>query len=197
MEHKLPELPYAMNALEPHISAETLEYHYGKHHATYVQNLNKLIKGTEFEDATLEDATLEDIIKKSSGGIFNNAAQIWNHTFYWNCLSPNGGGQPTGKLADAIGAKFGSFNDFKEKFSQTAITTFGSGWGWLVKNKDGSLDIVSTSNAGTPMTSGQTALLTCDVWEHAYYIDYRNARPKYVESFWNLVNWDFVAGNFS
>ena len=191
MAHKLPELPYAMNALEPHISAETLEYHYGKHHQTYVDNLNKLIPGTEFENMSLED-----IIMKSSGGMFNNAAQIWNHTFYWNCLSPNGGGEPTGALADAIKSTFGSFADFKEKFSQTSITTFGSGWGWLVKNKDGSISVESTSNAGTPMTSGQTALLTCDVWEHAYYIDYRNARPKYVESFWNLVNWGFVASNF-
>jgi Fe-Mn family superoxide dismutase len=140
---------------------------------------------------------LEDIVKKSSGGIFNNAAQIWNHTFYWNCLSPNGGGQPSGALADAINSTFGSFDKFKEEFTKTAVTTFGSGWGWLVKNADGSLALVSTSNAGTPMTSGQTALLTCDVWEHAYYIDYRNARPKYVGAFWNLVNWDFVAKNFS
>ncbi len=192
MEHKLPELPYALDALEPHISKETLEYHYGKHHQTYVTNLNNLIKGTEFEDASLEE-----IIMKSSGGLFNNAAQVWNHTFYWNCLSPNGGGEPTGELAKAIEDAFGSFAEFKEKFSKTAITTFGSGWAWLVKNKDGSLSLESTSNAGTPMTNGQTALLTCDVWEHAYYIDYRNARPKYVESFWNLVNWDFVDRNFA
>ncbi len=191
MEHKLPPLPYEMNALEPYISAETLEYHYGKHHQTYVTNLNKLIAGTEYEDMSLED-----IIKKSSGGLFNNAAQVWNHTFYWNCLSPNGGGQPTGALAQAIDAAFGSFDRFKEQFSQTAVTTFGSGWAWLVKNADGSLALMSTSNAGTPMTEGKTALLTCDVWEHAYYIDYRNARPKYVENFWNLVNWDFVAQNF-
>jgi Fe-Mn family superoxide dismutase len=190
--HQLPELPYAQNALEPHISAETLEYHYGKHHQTYVTNLNNLIKDTEFADASLED-----IILKSSGGLFNNAAQVWNHTFYWNCLSPNGGGEPDGKLADAINSAFGSFAEFKDKFSQTAITTFGSGWGWLVKNKDGSLAIVSTSNAATPMTSGQKALLTCDVWEHAYYIDYRNARPKYLEAFWSLVNWDFVAANLA
>lgn len=192
MEHKLPELPYAMDALAPTISEETLEYHYGKHHQTYVTNLNNLIKGTEFEDMSLED-----IIMKSSGGLFNNAAQIWNHTFYWNCLSPNGGGEPTGELADAIKASFGSFATFKEEFSKTSITTFGSGWGWLVKNSDGTLALASTSNAGTPMTSGQTALLTCDVWEHAYYIDYRNARPKYLEAFWNLVNWDFVAENFA
>jgi len=192
MEHKLPELPYAMNALEPHISAETLEYHYGKHHQTYVTNLNNLIKGTEFEDKSLED-----IIASASGGLFNNAAQIWNHTFYWNCLSPNGGGAPTGNLAKAIDDAFGSFDEFKAKFSQTSITTFGSGWGWLVKNADGSIELSSTSNAGTPSTDGKTALLTCDVWEHAYYIDYRNARPKYVESFWNLVNWDFVAKNFA
>ncbi|OQY55685.1 MAG: superoxide dismutase [Fe] [Candidatus Parabeggiatoa sp. nov. 2] len=191
MEHTLPALPYELNALEPHISKETLEFHYGKHHQTYVTNLNNLIKGTEFADMSLED-----IVKKSSGGIFNNAAQIWNHTFYWNCLSPNGGGQPSGALADAINSTFGSFDKFKEEFTKTAVTTFGSGWGWLVKNADGSLALVSTSNAGTPMTSGQTALLTCDVWEHAYYIDYRNARPKYVGAFWNLVNWDFVAKNF-
>ncbi len=192
MTHTLPSLPYEMNALEPHISKETLEFHYGKHHQTYVTNLNNLIKDTEFAEMSLED-----IINKSSGGIFNNAAQIWNHSFYWNCLSPNGGGEPTGALADAINSKFGSFEKFKEEFSKTAITTFGSGWGWLVKEADGSIALASTSNAATPMTSGQTALLTCDVWEHAYYIDYRNARPKYLEAFWNLVNWDFVAKNFS
>jgi len=192
MEHQLPELPYSKDALAPHISAETLEYHYGKHHQTYITNLNKLIPGTEFENLSLED-----IITKSSGGIFNNAAQIWNHSFYWNCLSPNGGGEPTGALADAINKAFGSFTEFKQSFSQTAITTFGSGWGWLVKNADGSLALVSTSNAGTPLTEGQTPLLTCDVWEHAYYIDYRNARPKYVENFWNIVNWDFAARNFA
>ena len=192
MTHKLPSLSYEMNALEPHISKETLEFHYGKHHQTYVTNLNNLIKDTEFAEMSLED-----IINKSSGGIFNNAAQIWNHSFYWNCLSPNGGGEPTGALADAINSKFGSFEKFKEEFSKTAITTFGSGWGWLVKEADGSIGLASTSNAATPMTSGQTALLTCDVWEHAYYIDYRNARPKYLEAFWNLVNWDFVAKKFS
>ena len=192
MEHKLPELPYSKDALAPHISAETLEYHYGKHHQTYVTNLNNLIPGTEFENLSLED-----IIAKSSGGIFNNAAQIWNHSFYWNCLSPNGGGEPTGALADAINKAFGSFDEFKKSFSQTAITTFGAGWGWLVKNADGSLALVSASNAGTPLTEGQTPLLTCDVWEHAYYIDYRNARPKYVENFWNIVNWDFAAANFA
>jgi superoxide dismutase, Fe-Mn family len=190
MEHKLPELPYAMDALEPHISRETLEYHYGKHHKTYVDNLNKLIPGTEFENLSLED-----IIKKSSGGISNNAAQIWNHSFYWNCLSPKGG-EPGGDLAAAINKSFGSLDEFKQKFSQTAITTFGSGWGWLVKNAAGDLEIVSTSNAGCPLTDGKKPLLTCDVWEHAYYIDYRNARPKYVETFWKIVNWDFVAGNF-
>jgi Fe-Mn family superoxide dismutase len=191
MTHELPPLPYAMDALAPHISGETLEYHYGKHHKTYVDNLNKLIPGTEFENLSLED-----IVRKASGGVFNNAAQIWNHTFYWNCLAPNAGGKPTGALAAAIDQTFGSFDTFKEKFSQTAITTFGSGWGWLVKNASGGLELVSTSNAGCPLTAGQTPLLTCDVWEHAYYIDYRNARPKYVESFWNLVNWDFVAANF-
>lgn len=191
MAIQLPELPYELDALAPHISKETLEYHYGKHHKTYVDNLNKLIPGTEFEKLSLED-----IILKSSGGIFNNAAQIWNHTFYWHCLKPNGGGLPTGKLNDAITKAFGSFEAFKEKFTQTAITTFGSGWAWLVKKSDGTLDIVSTSNAGIPMTQNQTALLTCDVWEHAYYIDYRNARPKYLEHFWQLINWDFVAANF-
>jgi len=191
MEHKLPDLPYAKGDLAPHISEETLEYHYGKHHQTYVTNLNKLIEGTEFADASLED-----IIKKSSGGLFNNAAQVYNHTFYWNCLNPNGGGAPTGALAEAIDKAFGSFDAFKEKFSQTAITTFGSGWAWLVKDGSGNLEIVSTSNAACPLTEGKTPLLTCDVWEHAYYVDYRNARPKYVEVFWNLVNWDFVAKNF-
>lgn len=191
MAHQLPELPYAKNALEPHISAETIDYHYGKHHQTYVTNLNNLIQNTEFANASLED-----IIMKSSGGLFNNAAQVWNHTFYWNCLAPKAGGQPKGVLLDAINKAFGSFDEFKQKFTQTAIGTFGSGWAWLVKNKDGSLALTSTSNAQTPMTSGQKALLTCDVWEHAYYVDYRNARAKYVENFWNLVNWDFVTKNF-
>lgn len=190
MSIELPPLPYEKNALEPHISAETLDYHYGKHHQTYVTNLNNLIAGTDNEGKSLEE-----LITSTSGGLFNNAAQIWNHTFYWNCLSPNGGGEPTGALADAINAKFGDFATFKEEFSKTAITTFGSGWGWLVKNTDGSIELVSTSNAGCPLTEGQTPLLTCDVWEHAYYVDYRNARPKYVEAFWNLVNWDFVAKN--
>jgi superoxide dismutase, Fe-Mn family len=192
MEHKLPDLPYALDGLQPHISKETLEFHYGKHHQTYVTNLNNLIKGTEFENMSLED-----IIKKSSGGMFNNAAQVWNHTFYWHGLKPNGGGQPSGALADAINKKFGSFDEFKKQFTQTCITTFGSGWGWLVKNADGSVELMSTSNAQSPMTSGKTALLTCDVWEHAYYVDYRNRRPDYVAAFWNLVNWDFVAKNFA
>ncbi len=187
----LPELPYAKEALKPHVSPETIEFHYGKHHKTYVDNLNKLVPGTEFEGMSLEE-----IIKKSSGGIFNNAAQVWNHTFYWHCLSPNGGGEPTGELAQAINKAFGSFEVFKEKFSQASITTFGSGWGWLVKNGDGELEIISTSNAKLPMIERKTALLTCDVWEHAYYIDYRNLRPKYLEAFWSLVNWDFVAENF-
>jgi len=190
MEHKLPELPYAQDALAPYISAETLAFHYGKHHAAYVANLNKLIVGTEFENQSLED-----IVRKSSGGIFNNGAQAWNHTFYWNCLAPRAGGEPTGALADAIAQAFGSFAAFKEKFTATAVGTFGSGWAWLVQNPDGSLVIESTSNAGNPLTAGKKPLLTCDVWEHAYYIDYRNARPKYVEAFWNLVNWAFVAKN--
>jgi Fe-Mn family superoxide dismutase len=188
---QLPPLPYAIDALAPHISKETLEYHYGKHHKTYVDNLNKLIPGTEFENLSLED-----IIQKATGPIFNNAAQVWNHTFYWHCLAPNAGGEATGKIADAINAAFGSFASFKEKFSTTAATTFGSGWAWLVKNKDGQLDIISTSNAATPLTHEATPLLTCDVWEHAYYIDYRNARAQYIEHFWHLVNWDFVAKNF-
>lgn len=191
MTFELPKLPYALDALEPHISKETLEYHYGKHHQAYVTNLNNLIKGTEYESLSLEE-----IILKSTGGIFNNAAQVWNHTFYWNCMSPNGGGEPTGKLAAAINKKFGSFDEFKKIFSQASISTFGSGWGWLVQNKDGSIEVISTSNAGIPMQQEKTALLTCDVWEHAYYIDYRNARPNYVEKFWNLVNWDFVSANF-
>lgn len=192
MSFELPPLPYEKDALEPHISKETIEFHYGKHHQTYVTNLNNLVPGTEFEGKTLEQ-----IIKSSSGGLFNNAAQVWNHTFYWHCLSPNGGGEPTGALAKAINDAFGSFAAFKEQFTKTAIGTFGSGWAWLVKNSDGSLALTSTSNAGTPMTQGQVALLTCDVWEHAYYIDFRNARPKYIEAFWSLVNWDFVAKNFA
>lgn len=187
MSFTLPKLPYAMDALVPYISQETLEYHYEKHHNAYVINLNKLTADTPF--ATMN---LEDVIKQSSGPIFNNAAQVWNHTFYWNCLSPNGGGEPTGKLADAIRAAFGSFAAFKEQFTQTAISTFGSGWAWLVQDKQGQLKIISTSNAGTPMTDGLTPLLTCDVWEHAYYIDYRNLRGDYVSAFWNLVHWDFV-----
>jgi len=191
MQHTLPELPYAMDALAPHISKETLEYHYGKHHAAYVTNLNNLVKGTEFESSSLED-----IVKKSTGGVFNNASQIWNHTFYWHCLSPNGGGAPSGKLADAINAKFGSFDAFKEAFTKSAIGNFGSSWTWLVKKTDGSVDIVNTSNAATPLTTQDKPLLTCDLWEHAYYIDYRNARPKYIETFWNLVNWEFASKNF-
>lgn len=192
MAFELPPLPYANNALEPHISAETIEFHYGKHHQTYVNNLNNLVPGTEFEGKTLED-----IITKSSGGIFNNAAQVWNHTFYWNCMTPNGKDAVDGTLGDAINSKFGSFAEFKDQFSKSAATNFGSGWTWLVKNADGSIEIVNTSNAGCPLTAGQTPLLTCDVWEHAYYIDYRNARPKYLESFWSLVNWDFVAANYA
>ena len=197
MQHTLPDLPYANNALEPYISAETIAFHYGKHHQTYVTNLNKLIVGTEFEEASLEE-----IVKKSSGGIFNNAAQIWNHTFYWNGLKPNTSETPrgvpnSGKLAEAIKAKWGSADAFKTAFTQCAVTTFGAGWAWLVKNEDGTLDIVSTSNAATPLTGQSIPLLTCDVWEHAYYIDYRNARPDYVEKFWNIVNWDFVEKNFA
>ncbi|HUD42582.1 MAG TPA: Fe-Mn family superoxide dismutase [Dokdonella sp.] len=192
MAIELPPLPWARDALAPHISAETIDYHYGKHHQTYVTNLNNQIKGTEFEDLPLEE-----IIRKSSGGMFNNAAQIWNHTFYWNCLSPDGGGEPGGVLADKINQAFGDFAKFKDEFTKTSVGTFGSGWGWLVQRPDGSLALASTSNAGTPLTGSDRALLTCDVWEHAYYIDYRNARPKYVEAFWNLVNWDFVASQLA
>ena len=188
MAIELPALPYANNALEPHISAETIDYHYGKHHQGYVTNLNKMIEGTEF--ANLD---LVAIIRKSQGGMFNNAAQVWNHSFYWNCLSPTGGGEPAGTLRDAIDAAFGSFAKFKEEFTKTAVGTFGSGWAWLVQRPDGALALVSTPNAATPLTGEDTPLLTCDVWEHAYYIDYRNARPKYLEAFWNLVNWEFAA----
>ena len=193
MAFELPALPYAINALEPHISQETLEYHHGKHHNTYVVNLNNLVPGTEFEGKSLEE-----IIKTSNGGIFNNAAQIWNHTFYWHCLSPNGGGEPTGALADAINKAFGSFAEFKDTFTKSAIGNFGSSWTWLVKKADGSLAIVNTSNAGCPLTeAGTTPLLTVDLWEHAYYIDFRNLRPKYMETFWTLVNWEFVAKNLA
>ncbi|GHA38140.1 superoxide dismutase [Fe] [Photobacterium aphoticum] len=193
MAFELPALPYAINALEPHISQETLEFHHGKHHNTYVVKLNGLIEGTEFADKSLEE-----IVKSSTGGVFNNAAQIWNHTFYWHCLSPNGGGEPTGAVADAIVASFGSFDAFKAQFTDSAINNFGSSWTWLVKNADGSLAIVNTSNAGTPLTEeGVTPLLTVDLWEHAYYIDFRNVRPDYMGAFWALVNWEFVAQNLA
>jgi Fe-Mn family superoxide dismutase len=193
MEHTLPALPYAKDALAPHLSAETLEFHYGKHHQTYVTNLNNLIKGTEFESATLEE-----IVKKSAAGIYNNSAQIWNHTFFWSCMKPNGGGAPTGALADAINAKWGSFDAFKTAFQASAVGNFGSGWTWLVKKADGSVDIVNMGAAGTPLTTGDTALLTIDVWEHAYYIDYRNARAKFVEVFLaSLANWDFASANYA
>lgn len=188
MAYELPPLPYAMDALEPHISKETLEYHYGKHHASYVANLNRLTDGSA--DAGKD---LEALVRSSSGGIFNNAAQIWNHTFYWNCLSPNGGGNPNGDIAAAIDSAFGSFDSFREEFNKRAAGNFGSGWTWLVKKNDGSVAIMDTSNAGTPLTDGSvTPLLTVDVWEHAYYIDYRNSRPDYLAAFWKLVNWEFV-----
>lgn len=190
MPFTLPELPYSKDALAPHLSAETLEYHYGKHHKAYVDKLNQLVEGTPFASKTLEE-----IIMSSDGPIFNNAAQIWNHTFYWDGLKPKGGGEPTGAVGDAIKKSFGSYADFKTKFTEAALNQFGSGWAWLVKNKDGSLGIEKTSNAENPMKQGKKPLLTCDVWEHAYYVDYRNLRAKYVESFWNLVNWDFVAKN--
>jgi Fe-Mn family superoxide dismutase len=189
MIHELPKLPYELNALEPFISQRTIEFHYGKHHLAYVNNLNKLITGTEFENATLED-----IVHKAAGGIFNNGAQVWNHTFYWNCMKPKGGGEPGGALNDAILKNFGSFGEFKEKFSNAAATLFGSGWAWLVKKQDGTLEITQESNAGNPLRTGAVPLLTCDVWEHAYYLDKQNMRPNYVADFWQLVDWDAVAG---
>ena len=193
MAFELPALPYAQDALAPHISAETLEYHYGKHHKTYVDKLNGLIPGTEYEGKSLED-----IIKTSSGGVFNNAAQIWNHTFYWNCLSPKGGGEANGAVAEAINKAFGSFDKFKEEFTNSAINNFGSAWTWLVKKADGSVAIVNTSNAQTPLTDASVkAILTVDVWEHAYYIDYRNSRPNYLNAFWSLVNWEFVNAKYA
>ena len=191
MNHELPVLPFDRDALAPVISAETLDFHYGKHHQTYVTNLNNLIPGTEYESSSLED-----IIRSADGGIFNNAAQVWNHTFYWNCLSPTGGGEPSGSLADAITARFGSFDGFRETFIKSATTNFGSGWTWLVKSTEGELDIVNTSNAANPMTDGLIPLMTIDVWEHAYYIDYRNARPKYLDEIWKIINWEFVEANF-
>ncbi len=192
MEHKLPELPYAKDALAPHISAETLEYHYGKHHKAYVDTLNKLLPGTEFEDASLEE-----IIKKAPAGkLFNQAAQVWNHTFYWNSMSPDGGKDPGGDLGNAIKSAFGSADDMRQQFNDKAVGNFGSGWTWLVTKSDGKLEIVNTDDAGNPLQDDLKPILTCDVWEHAYYIDYRNARPKYLENFWQVVNWDFVARNF-
>ncbi|UCV12437.1 superoxide dismutase [Fe] [Dechloromonas denitrificans] len=194
MEHQLPQLPYAKDALAPHMSAETFDYHYSKHHQAYVTNLNNLIKGTEYENLDLEA-----IVKKApAGGVYNNAAQVWNHTFFWNCMTPNGGGAPAGALAAAIDAKWGSLDAFKTAFQTSAVGNFGSGWTWLVKKADGSLDIVNMGAAGTPLTTGDKALLCVDVWEHAYYIDYRNMRPKFVETFLaSLVNWSFVEANFA
>lgn len=192
MAFELPALPWEKNALEPHITAETLDYHYGKHHNAYVTNLNNMTEGKPEADKSLEE-----LIKTAEGGLFNNAAQVWNHTFYWNCMKPNGGGEPTGALAEAINGAFGSFDKFKEEFSNAAKTQFGSGWAWLVKGADGKLKVTKTGNADCPIRTGDTPLLTIDVWEHAYYIDYRNARPKYIETFLSsLVNWDFVAKNF-
>ncbi len=191
MKHELPELPFAETALEPHISAETLQYHHGKHHAKYVATLNELLPGTE-----LEGESLEEIIRRASGKLFNNAAQVWNHTFYWNCLSPRGGGQPDGPLTAVLEQQFGSFDQFQQQFNEAAKGLFGSGWTWLVQDASGKVSIQPMSNAGTPIRQGDTPLLTCDVWEHAYYIDYRNARPKYLTGFWNLVNWDFVAQQY-
>lgn len=188
MIFQLPELPFPIDSLKPHISEETFQYHWGKHHNAYITNLNKLIDGTKFADMSLEE-----IIRNSEGGMFNNAAQTYNHSFFWNCLSPNGGGTPTGKLLDAINESFGSFEEFKTKFSNSAATLFGAGWAWLVKNADGKLEIIQTSNAGTPLTTDKTPLLTIDVWEHAYYIDYRNARPQFIEHFWEIANWEHAA----
>ncbi|KAB0584061.1 superoxide dismutase [Fe] [Ideonella dechloratans] len=193
MEHTLPPLPFGLDDLTPHMSRETLEYHYGKHHNAYVVNLNNLIGGTEFAGLPLED-----VVKKSAGPVYNNAAQIWNHTFFWNCLKKNGGGEPSGALAAAINAKWGSYAAFKEAFTKSAVGNFGSGWTWLVKKADGTVDIVNMGAAGTPLTTGDKPLLTIDVWEHAYYIDYRNLRPKFVETFLNnLVNWSFAEANFA
>ena len=190
MQHQLPDLPYAADALEPHISAETLKFHHGKHHRAYVAKLNELIAGTD-----CEDLPLEEVIRTASGATFNNAAQAWNHSFYWNCLSPSGGGAPTGKIAEAIEARWGSFDKFREELTQSAVTNFGSGWTWLVKNEHGELEILNTANAGNPLTEGKTPILTIDVWEHAYYIDYRNVRPQYIEAYWQLVNWEFASRN--
>jgi len=192
MSIELPALPYSRDALAPRISEETIDYHYGKHHQAYVTNLNKMIEGTAHADQSLEE-----IIRSSEGGVFNNAAQIWNHTFYWNSLTPNSSA-PTGELASAINAAFGSFEEFQAKFTASAAGNFGSGWTWLVKNASGTLEIVNTGNAGTPITeAGITPLLTVDVWEHAYYVDYRNARPEYLKNFWELANWEFAAANFA
>jgi len=190
MKHQLPDLPFAADALEPHVSAETLSFHHGKHHRTYVTKLNELIAGTEHEELPLEE-----IIRRSSGGIFNNAAQTWNHSFYWNCLSPTGGGAPKGKIAEAINARWGTSDKFKDELTQSAATNFGSGWTWLVMNEQQKLEIVNTANAGNPLTDNKTPILTIDVWEHAYYIDYRNARPQYIGAYWNLVNWEFANRN--
>jgi len=189
MTHELPKLPYALDALEPYISKRTIEFHYGKHHQAYVNNLNKLIFGTEFENASLDD-----IVRNAGAGIFNNGAQVWNHTFYWNCMKPQGGGEPSGLLASAIVKNFGSLAEFKEKFSAAAATLFGSGWAWLIKKDDGTLEIVQESNAGNPLRHGVTPLLTCDVWEHAYYLDKQNVRPDYIADFWKLIDWESVAG---
>ncbi len=191
MEIQLPKLPYSHDALEPYISQKTIGFHYGKHHQTYVNKLNELIKGSAFENISLDE-----IIKKSEGTVFNNAAQVWNHNFYWQGLSPEGGGKPEGELLAAIEKKYGSFEQFKDDFSQAAATLFGSGWAWLVKKSDGSPDIIQKSNAENPIQDGDLPLLTCDVWEHAYYLDYQNRRPEYIDAFWNIVNWDLVGKRF-
>ncbi len=192
-KHTLPDLPFPKDALEPHISAETLKYHHGKHHASYVKKLNAKIEGTDFESMDLE----EIIVEAPAGGIFNNAAQVWNHSFYWNCLSPDGGGEPRGDLAAVIDRTFGNPDNFRDEFADAAFSNFGSGWTWLVKNSDGSIEIVNTDDAGNPLTEGKQPLLTCDVWEHAYYLDHRNSRPSYLKAFWQIVNWDFVSDNYN
>jgi superoxide dismutase, Fe-Mn family len=192
VKHELPPLPYATDALAPHMSKETLEFHHGKHHRAYVNKTNELIQGSQFENASLEE-----IVRQSSGALFNNAAQAWNHAFFWQCLSPNGGGKPAGDVAKIITSSFGSFSGFRDHFTSAAEGRFGSGWAWLVRKDGGSLEVLSTANAETPMRSGRLPLLTCDVWEHAYYIDYRNSRPDYIKAFWNLVNWEFVNRNWA
>jgi Fe-Mn family superoxide dismutase len=191
MNFELPNLPYEYDALSPYIGIKTLEFHYGKHHNAYVNNLNNLVKGTKFENASLEQ-----IVKEAEGGIYNNGAQVWNHTFYFFGFDPHGSREPSGELANAINKSFGSFDQFKEKFSNAAVTLFGSGWTWLARKVDGSLEIIQESNAGNPLRAGLKPVLTCDVWEHAYYLDYQNRRPDYIKAFWNILDWDVISGRY-